>query len=279
MSAPGLDPVSLQVLVGALRAACDEMGAILVRSAHSPNIRERRDCSTALFDPGGELVMQAEHIPVHLGSMPDAVAAVLDEEQPPGGLWILNDPYRGGTHLPDITLISPLHDDGRLIGFAASRAHHADVGGPTPGGMPAYSRTLDEEGVVIPPTRATDEVLVELAGQMRAPAQRLADLRAQRAANRAGATRVAELVERLGREGLASRNGGDPRLRRAPHPRGDRRAPGRGIRGDRPARGRPGRLPGHRAALPCDGSPATVSSSTSTAARSRSRATSTARSR
>ena len=204
MSAPGLDPVSLQVLVGALRAACDEMGAILVRSAHSPNIRERRDCSTALFDPGGELVMQAEHIPVHLGSMPDAVAAVLDEEQRPGGLWILNDPYRGGTHLPDITLISPLHDDGRLIGFAASRAHHADVGGPTPGGMPAYSRTLDEEGVVIPPTRATDEVLVELAGQMRAPAQRLADLRAQRAANRAGATRVAELVERLGREGLAS---------------------------------------------------------------------------
>jgi len=204
VSAPRLDPVSLQVLVGALRAACDEMGAILVRSAHSPNIRERRDCSTALFDPGGELVMQAEHIPVHLGSMPDAVAAVLGEEQQPGGLWILNDPYRGGTHLPDITLISPLHDDGRLIGFAASRAHHADVGGPTPGGMPADSTTLDEEGVVIPPTRATDEVLAELAGRMRAPAQRLADLRAQRAANRAGAARVAELVDRIGRQGLAS---------------------------------------------------------------------------
>ena len=102
------DPVTLQVLVGALRAACEEMGAVLIRAAHSPNIKERRDCSTALFDPAGELVMQAEHIPVHLGSMPDAVAAVLGEKQRPGTDWILNDPYRGGTHLPDITLISPV---------------------------------------------------------------------------------------------------------------------------------------------------------------------------
>ncbi len=107
-----LDPVSLQVLIGALRAVCDEMGAVLIRSAHSPNIRERRDCSTALFDAGGELVMQAEHIPVHLGSMPDAVAAVLGREQRPGDAWILNDPYAGGTHLPDITLISPVFADG-----------------------------------------------------------------------------------------------------------------------------------------------------------------------
>src|SRR3954453_8208558 len=99
------DPVSLQVLVGALRAACEEMGAVLIRSAHSPNIKERRDCSTALFDAGGELVMQAEHIPVHLGSMPDAVAAVLDEKHSEGDLWILNDPFAGGTHLPDITLM------------------------------------------------------------------------------------------------------------------------------------------------------------------------------
>ena len=118
-----------------LRAACEEMGAVLVRAAHSANIKERRDCSTALFDAAGELVMQAEHIPVHLGSMPDAVAAVLDAEQAPGDLWILNDPYRGGTHLPDITLISPIFARrGELLGFAASRAHHADVGGPTPGG-------------------------------------------------------------------------------------------------------------------------------------------------
>jgi len=194
----GLDPVTLQVMIGGLRAACDEMGATLIRSAYSSNIKERRDCSTALFDAGGELVMQAEHIPVHLGSMPDAVAAVLDEEQRPGGAWILNDPYRGGTHLPDVTLVSPVFADDDLLGFAACRAHHADVGGPTPGGMPARSRTLEEEGVVIPPTRIEDDVLERLAAQMRAPRQRLADLRAQAAANRVGERRLAELVERHG---------------------------------------------------------------------------------
>jgi len=199
-----LDPVSLQVLVGALRAACDEMGAVLIRSAYSPNITERHDCSTALFDRHGELVMQAEHIPVHLGSMPDAVAAVIGFEQRPDDLWILNDPYRGGTHLPDVTLISPLFADGELIAFAASRAHHADIGGPTPGGMPAYSTRLDEEGVVIEPTRADDEVLRDLAERMRRPDERLADLRAQRAANLTGERRVAELVERLGRDGLTA---------------------------------------------------------------------------
>ena len=203
-----LDPVTLQVLVGALRAACEEMGAVLVRAAHSPNIKERRDCSTALFDSGGELVMQAEHIPVHLGSMPDAVAAVLGEEHRPGDAWILNDPYRGGTHLPDITLISPIFtgdgDGAELLGFAASRAHHADVGGSTPAGMPAYSATLEEEGVVIPPTRATDEVLGELAGRMRNPAQRLADLRAQSAANLTGARRLQELCDRHGRKLLTT---------------------------------------------------------------------------
>ncbi len=201
MSAPRLDPVSLQVLIGALRAACDEMGAVLIHSAHSPNIRERRDCSTALFDRRGELVMQAEHIPVHLGSMPDAVAAVLDREHRPGDDWILNDPYRGGTHLPDITLISPIFDpddDRRPVAFAASRAHHADVGGPTPGSMPADSHTLDEEGVVIAPARADDERLRELAAQMRNPSQRLADLRAQRAANLTGERRFRELLARLG---------------------------------------------------------------------------------
>ncbi|MGE5748101.1 MAG: hydantoinase B/oxoprolinase family protein [Solirubrobacterales bacterium] len=206
-----LDPVGLQVMTGALRAACDEMGAVLIRSAHSPNITERHDCSTALFDPEGELVMQAEHIPVHLGSMPDAVAAIVGEQHRDGDLWILNDPYRGGTHLPDITLISPIFvsagssasrpgpaASGSLIGFAASRAHHADIGGPTPGGMPALSVTLDEEGVVIPPTRADDRVLRGLAGRMRRPEQRLADLRAQRAANLTGIRRLRQLAERHG---------------------------------------------------------------------------------
>jgi N-methylhydantoinase B len=200
----GLDPVALQVLIGALRSACEEMGAVLIRSAHSANIKERRDCSTALFDARGELVMQAEHIPVHLGSMPDAVGAVIDEDQRPGEPWILNDPYRGGTHLPDITLISPIFVADELIGFAASRAHHADVGGPTPAGMPVDSTRLDEEGVVIPPTRADDEALRELAGRMRSPAERLADLRAQRAANLTGEERVRELSERFGADALAA---------------------------------------------------------------------------
>ena len=198
----GLDPIALQVLIGGLRAACDEMGATLIRSAYSANIKERHDCSTALFDAAGELVMQAEHIPVHLGSMPDAVAAVLGEEQRPGGAWILNDPYRGGTHLPDVTLISPVFAAGGLLGFAASRAHHADIGGPTPGGMPAFSKTLEEEGVVIPPTRIEEVDMERLARRMRSPRQRLADLRAQQAANRIGELRLVELAAQLGPERL-----------------------------------------------------------------------------
>ncbi|HUC00066.1 MAG TPA: hydantoinase B/oxoprolinase family protein [Solirubrobacterales bacterium] len=201
-----MDPITLQVLIGGLRAACDEMGAALIRSAYSANIKERHDCSTALFDAGGELVMQAEHIPVHLGSMPDAVAAVLGEHHEPGVAWILNDPYRGGTHLPDITLVAPVFVSGELFGFSACRAHHADVGGPTPGSMPAFSKTLADEGVVIGPTIATEAELERLAGQMRAPRQRLADLRAQQAANRIGEVRLVELAGRYGsdllREGM-----------------------------------------------------------------------------
>ncbi len=197
-----MGPVTLQVMLGALRAACDEMGAVLVRSAHSANIKERRDASTALFDAEGAMVMQAEHIPVHLGAMPAAVAAVLDEDHAPGDAWILNDPYRGGTHLPDVTVIAPLFHEGELFGFAASRAHHADVGAREPGSMPADSRTLADEGVVIPPTRLTEEVLRDLAGRMRNPRQREADLRAQLAAGRAGAERVGALLDRYGLETL-----------------------------------------------------------------------------
>ncbi len=198
-----IDPITLQVMIGGLRAATEEMGATLIRSAYSANIKERHDCSTALFDAGGELVMQAEHIPVHLGSMPDAVAAVLDERHEPEVEWILNDPFRGGTHLPDITLVSPVFVDGELFGFAASRAHHADVGGPTPGSMPAFSRRLDEEGVVIPPTRVTAAALDGLVARMRNPRQRLADLRAQQSANRVGRLRLAELAARHGTRGLS----------------------------------------------------------------------------
>src|ERR671929_1747990 len=158
-----MDPVTLRVATGALRAACEEMGAVLVRASHSANIKERRDASCALFDPEGAMVMQAEHIPVHLGAMPAAVAAVADEDHSGGAAWVLNDPYAGGTHLPDITVITPVLDGGELLGFAASRAHHADVGGPTPGSMPANSRSLEEEGVVIEPQPLDDAALDRLA--------------------------------------------------------------------------------------------------------------------
>jgi N-methylhydantoinase B len=194
-----LDPIELQVLTGALRAACEEMGVVLIRSAHSSNIKERRDASTALFDLDGQMVMQAEHIPVHLGAMPAAVAAVLDERHRAGVSWILNDPFAGGTHLPDITVITPVFAaGGEPIGFAASRAHHADVGGRVPGSMPSDSRELSEEGVVIAPRPLDDAAIAELTGRMRQPLERRADLLAQFAANRTGAQRLAELAARIG---------------------------------------------------------------------------------
>jgi N-methylhydantoinase B len=195
-----IDPVQLQVLTGALRAICDEMGAVLIQSAHSANIKERRDASSALFDARGQMVMQAEHIPVHLGAMPAAVAAIIGREQVSGRAWILNDPYAGGTHLPDITVIAPIHAGDQLIAFAANRAHHADVGGPTPGSMPADSHTLADEGVVIEPRILDDDAFAELTEQMRQPEQRRADLRAQLAAGRVGGRRLLELHERFGAE-------------------------------------------------------------------------------
>jgi N-methylhydantoinase B len=198
-----LDPIELQVITGALRAACAEMGVALIHSAHSSNIKERRDASTGLFDTDGQMVMQAEHIPVHLGSMPASVAAVLDREHRPDVSWILNDPFAGGTHLPDITVITPVFaEDGPLLGFAASRAHHADVGGRLPGSMPADSRTLAEEGVVISPRVLDPDAIDELVAQMRQPEERRADLRAQLAANRVGALRLRALARRLGPERL-----------------------------------------------------------------------------
>jgi N-methylhydantoinase B len=198
------DPVTLRIVSGALRAACEEMGAVLVKAAHSANIKERRDCSCALFDPVGRMVMQAEHIPVHLGAMPAAVEAILAFDHEPGIAYALNDPYAGGTHLPDITVVTPVFRGAELIGFAANRAHHADVGGKEPGSMPADSTTLEEEGVVIAPQPLDDEAIERLAGQMRQPAQRRADLRAQLAANRTGVRRLAELDDRLGPGGLAA---------------------------------------------------------------------------
>jgi N-methylhydantoinase B len=187
--------IELQIIGSLLRSVAEEMGAALVRSAFSANIKERRDCSTALFDERGRMVAQAEHIPVHLGAMPDAVAAVMQHDPGPGEVWALNDPYAGGTHLPDITLVSRT-----TTGFAVTRAHHADVGGREPGSMPADSRTLDEEGVVISPTRLDGDVVDELVNRMRNPEERRGDLRAQLAAHRLAEQRVSELCERRGRD-------------------------------------------------------------------------------
>ena len=173
------------------------MGAALIRSAFSANIKERRDCSTALFDESGRMVAQAEHIPVHLGAMPDAVAAVMYLDPGRDDVFILNDPFAGGTHLPDITLVSRTD-----VGFAVTRAHHADVGGVEPGSMPAGSRLLEEEGVVIPPTRLGPETLVELAARMRNPDERMGDFRAQLAAHRLAEERIADLCARHGADGV-----------------------------------------------------------------------------
>jgi N-methylhydantoinase B len=175
------------------------MGAVLIRSAFSANIKERRDCSTALFDNRGRMIVQAEHIPVHLGAMPDAVAAVMRSDPAPDDVYILNDPYTGGTHLPDITLVSRT-----ALGFAASRAHHADVGGDEPGSMPATSRTLAEEGVVIPPTRLDDATLETLVAKMRNPEERRGDLRAQLAAHTLATRRIDDVCARHGSERVAA---------------------------------------------------------------------------
>jgi len=192
-------PVELQVIGSGLRAIAEEMGAVLVRSAFSANIKERRDCSTALFDEQGRMVTQAEHIPVHLGAMPEAVAAVRAQDPTLGEPWILNDPYAGGTHLPDLTIVTRTE-----LGYAVTRAHHADVGGSEPGSLPAGSSTLAEEGVVIPPTRLDDAALKLLVGQMRNPDERRGDLRAQLAAHRLAEKRVEELCARRGRQRVAA---------------------------------------------------------------------------
>ena len=215
-----------QIIGSLLRAVAEEMGAVLVRSAFSANIKERRDCSTALFDERGRMIAQAEHIPVHLGAMPAAVAAVMQHDPAFGEVWALNDPYAGGTHLPDITLVSRT-----AAGFAVTRAHHADVGGREPGSMPADSRTLEEEGVVIPPTRLDDDVMATLIAQMRNPEERRGDLRAQLAAHRArgaaprGALRAAGARRRRGCDGRAVRVLG------AQDARGHCCTPGRALRG------------------------------------------------
>ena len=201
-----LDPVTLSVLASALAGIAEEMGAVLIRGSYSSNIKERRDCSTALFDARGRMVAQAEHIPVHLGAMPEAVAAIRRRNPQPGDVFAINDPYSGGTHLPDITLVSPVALEGEILGYAVTRAHHSDVGGMRPGSAPSDSREIYQEGIIIPPVRLVrggdyvDDVLDLLLANVRTPAIRRGDLRAQIAGNQIAEERVGELIERRGRE-------------------------------------------------------------------------------
>jgi N-methylhydantoinase B len=201
-----VDGITLSVLVSALTGIAEEMGSVLVRSAYSSNIKERRDCSTALFDARGRMVAQAEHIPVHLGAMPEAVAAVIARDPRPGDVFAVNDPYSGGTHLPDVTLVSQLVDGDQVLGYAVTRAHHSDVGGMRPGSMPGDSREIWQEGLVIPPVRLAaggeyvEDVFDLILANSRTPRLRRGDFRAQIAANRLAQERLAELCRRRGRD-------------------------------------------------------------------------------
>jgi N-methylhydantoinase B len=200
-----LDPIGLEVMAHAFAGVAEEMGAVQVASAFSPNIRERRDASAALFDAGGAMVAQAAHIPVHLGAMPESVAAVRALDPAPGDTWILNDPYTGGTHLPDITLIHAIALEGEVAGYTVVRAHHSDVGGTRPGSMPPDSRSVFDEGIVIPPVRWARNGQVDrelerfLLANVRTPDMRRGDLAAQLAACERGADRYRALLARWGR--------------------------------------------------------------------------------
>ena len=201
-----IDPITLEVLRNALEAIADEMGAVLKRTSFSPNIKERMDASCAIFDAAAQLVAQAEHVPVHLGSMLRAVSATIakvgDVEE--GDVVIVNDPFTGGSHLPDITVVAPVHAAGRHIGYVATRAHHADVGGMEPGSMPGKSREMFQEGIVIPAVklyrrgRLQDDVLRLILANVRTPEERKGDLNAQLAALRVGEQRLVELAHRYG---------------------------------------------------------------------------------
>ncbi|MDJ0923305.1 MAG: hydantoinase B/oxoprolinase family protein [Acidimicrobiia bacterium] len=202
-----IDPVTLEVARNRLAAVADEMGLVLRRTAYSPNIKERADCSAAVFVPSGEMLAQAEHIPVHLGSMPASVAAVLGrfgDQMQPDTQYAVNDPYHGGTHLNDLTLVRPVHVDGTQVGWVANRAHHADVGGEAPGSMPAHATDVDQEGHRVAPTLAVrngqwlESFTEPFLAATRTPAERLGDLSAQLGANEAGAARIEQLVAATG---------------------------------------------------------------------------------
>jgi len=198
------DAISVAVLRNGLEAIAEEMNATLVRTAYSPNITERRDCSTAIFDSAGELLSQAETMPVHLGAMPFSVAGVLEaypaETLDPGDALLANDPFRGGAHLPDLTLVTPIYVAGELVAFAANRAHHADIGGARAGSIGADSTEIYQEGLRIPPVKlyeggdCDEDILEMVCANVRTPAERRGDLRAQHAANQTARQRLEALL-------------------------------------------------------------------------------------
>jgi N-methylhydantoinase B len=200
------DPLSLAVFAHSVSMIAEEMGTVLERGALSPNIRERRDASAAIFDASGRMVAQAAHIPVHLGAMPESVRAVMQRRPEPGDVFLLNDPFQGGSHLPDLTMVEAIGEGDRIVGFAAIRAHHADVGGMTPGSMPQGATELVQEGIVVPPLRIAsagrwvEEVLELLLANVRTPEERLGDLMAQRAACAAGREGWLALLRHQGQE-------------------------------------------------------------------------------
>lgn len=204
------DPLSLTVFSHAVSMIAEEMGTVLERGALSPNIRERRDASAAIFDGMGRMVAQAAHIPVHLGAMPESVRAVRERHPVPGDVFLLNDPFRGGSHLPDLTMVEAIGDGGHVVGFAAVRAHHADVGGMSPGSMPRGATELVQEGLVVPPVRIArhdafdEELLGFILANVRTPVERRGDLLAQRGACGAGREGWLALRAREGETRLAS---------------------------------------------------------------------------
>ena len=227
----GVDPIRLEVFKHLFASIAEEMGVVLRKTSYSPNIKERRDFSCALFDPSGNMIAQAAHIPVHLGSMPLSVRAAIDKFIPPGSspsknlspgdMILLNDPYQGGTHLPDITLVSPVFEypsssdskvkdcnQAPLIGFVASRAHHADIGGMTPGSMP-IAQEIIQEGLIIPPVKLfsqgqrNDDLWEMILANVRTPLERSGDLWAQVAANQRGVHRLQRVADEYGRQQIS----------------------------------------------------------------------------
>jgi N-methylhydantoinase B len=201
-----MTPIDLAILISRVESVCQEMGVVLRRAAFSPNIKDRLDFSCALFNGQGELFAQAAHIPVHLGSMAYAMADIVDRpDWEPGDMLVVNDPYLGGTHLPDVTLISPLFVAGTLLAFVCNRAHHANIGASTPGSMPV-SKTLEEEGLIIPPTflvkkgEPVQQVMAQLDQLDGGSGQVFGDFSAQMSANRIGLQRLTHLIESGGVE-------------------------------------------------------------------------------